>query len=273
MLITSIVNDESKPGFQGEHGLSLLVEMDRHHILFDSGKSDLLIQNLSLLEKDVKNIDYLIVSHSHYDHTGGIKAFLENNDKAKVLMQTTAFKDRYSLTGDGEYRFSGFDRKMIPSERLSKLNHVSKIDSSVLLFSNVSPKFPMPENNKSLFEKIDNRYFLDFFEDEQSAVLYENGKYCLISGCSHLGILNILEKAEELTNHTMDYVFGGFHLYSHSTGKTESKESIQFIANELKKRKTKYYTMHCTGLAPYQEMKAILNDQIDYLYGGEYVKI
>ncbi|MGD9910696.1 MAG: MBL fold metallo-hydrolase [Candidatus Izemoplasmatales bacterium] len=273
MLITSIVNDVSKEGIKAEHGLSLLIEMDRHNILFDSGKSDLVIENLAILNKDVKNIDYLIISHSHYDHTGGVKAFLENNEKAKILMQTTAFKDRYSQTKDGDYRFSGFDRKVLSFERLSKLNHVSKIDSSLLLFSNVSPKYPMPENNKSLFEKIDNRYVLDFFEDEQSAVLYENGKYCLISGCSHLGILNILEKAEELTNHTMDYVFGGFHLYSHSTGKTESIESIRFIASELKKRKTKYYTMHCTGLGPYQELKNVLADQIEYLYGGDNVKI
>ena len=70
-----------------EHGLSIYVETDRHKILFDSGQSNAFIKNAETLGINLEEIDTAVLSHGHYDHSGGWKGFLEVNQKAEIYMQ------------------------------------------------------------------------------------------------------------------------------------------------------------------------------------------
>ena len=76
---------------QAEHGLSLYIETQEHRLLFDTGASDLFIRNACLLHIDLQKVDYLILSHGHNDHTGGLRYFLELNTQATVVCKSEIF--------------------------------------------------------------------------------------------------------------------------------------------------------------------------------------
>ena len=107
MYIRTIVEDtldKNYPFLQNEHGLSLYIRHNNKKILFDSGPSNVLINNSNKLNINLKDIDYLIISHGHFDHGGGIIPFLQINKKAKVYMQRNCFKNYYFEDGkDKEY--------------------------------------------------------------------------------------------------------------------------------------------------------------------------
>lgn len=80
---------------QAEHGLSLYIETSGHRLLFDTGASDLFIRNARLLHIDLQKVDYLILSHGHSDHTGGLRYFLELNTQATVVCKREIFSPKF----------------------------------------------------------------------------------------------------------------------------------------------------------------------------------
>ena len=80
---------------QAEHGLSLYIETQEHRLLFDTGASDLFIRNACLLHIDLQKVDYLILSHGHNDHTGGLRYFLELNTQATVVCKSEIFSHKF----------------------------------------------------------------------------------------------------------------------------------------------------------------------------------
>jgi len=102
-IITLIENHVNSPGLVAEHGLSLYIDTGNKKILFDTGQSGLFIQNAQKLGIDIREIDLLVISHGHYDHTGGLYQFLEVNKKATVYAKKEIFTPKYS----GKTRFIG----------------------------------------------------------------------------------------------------------------------------------------------------------------------
>ena len=84
-----------------EHGLSILLETERHRILLDTGASDVIIRNADLLGIDLSTVDYVFISHGHSDHAGGIQYFLKMNRQAKVIVSPDAMSGNfYSKRGN-----------------------------------------------------------------------------------------------------------------------------------------------------------------------------
>ena len=102
MTIKSVVENTSAVGLPVEHGLSLYIQLENgRNILFDMGQRRLFAENAEQLGLSIADIDTAIVSHGHYDHGGGLRAFLEINDKAKVYIHKDAFQPHYSLKDYG----------------------------------------------------------------------------------------------------------------------------------------------------------------------------
>ena len=89
-ITTLVENVVYGKGLQGEHGLSLLVEVRDRKVLFDTGASDLFIRNARLMGIDLCEVDYLVLSHGHRDHTGGLHLFLRLNERATVVCKREA---------------------------------------------------------------------------------------------------------------------------------------------------------------------------------------
>jgi 7,8-dihydropterin-6-yl-methyl-4-(beta-D-ribofuranosyl)aminobenzene 5'-phosphate synthase len=77
---------------ESQHGLSMHIETKEHHILFDTGQNAKFINNAKILGVDLTKVDICVISHGHYDHGGGLKAFLKLNNHAKVYMHPEAFR-------------------------------------------------------------------------------------------------------------------------------------------------------------------------------------
>ena len=288
MLIKGLVeNTTVNDKLRSEHGLSIYVETKKHKILFDLGASNLFVKNAKELGLDLSEVDTVIISHGHADHGGGLKYFLEVNKKALIYVNRDAFTKHYSMRNDNKHHDISLDanlksavfeenvvdsngESLLGKSRFVFVGDFFKIDDELTVFSGVKGEKYWPKTNANLYG-ADLKP--DQFNDEQNLIITENGKKILFSGCSHNGIINIIEKFEQLEHTHADITIGGFHLSSPGLGITEDERVIKIIAKELDFRGMKYYTCHCTGLEVYKKLKDILGDNLDYLAAGTVIKI
>jgi len=269
LKIKVLMDDESlDERFEKEHGLSLLIEHQLGSVLFDTGKTGAFIDNARLMNADLSKVKHVVLSHGHYDHTGGLKTFLEFNRHAKIYFQINGSKQRFSQKEDGKVSYIGVGEDFPSGSRVTYTDTLFKINESMTLFSGVEGKHFVPSLNKSLFQQTDQGFERDDFSDEQNLIIQENGKIALISGCSHKGILNIIDKAEEILHKPIDVVIGGFHLFNFTRHLMEDEKNIQSIIDYFQNRKTKIYVMHCTGTQPYDILKKALQNRIEYKAAG-----
>lgn len=117
MLKVLSENTVASKEFGCEHGLSLYVETDRLHLLFDTGASGVFAENAEKLGVDLSAVDIAVLSHGHYDHGGGLQTFLKKNERAKVYVQRRAFDPHYADRPDGNKAYIGLDMALLPNER------------------------------------------------------------------------------------------------------------------------------------------------------------
>lgn len=130
LKITTLIenNSDNKGQLLYEHGLSLYIEADGLNILFDTGQSGDFIQNAEKLQKDLTSLNYIIISHGHYDHSGGFARLVDTMERVPKLMVGAEFFDsKYKKTGENKYKYNGnfFDeefilQKQIPIKKLRK---------------------------------------------------------------------------------------------------------------------------------------------------------
>lgn len=273
MLIKTLVeNTALSDHFCSEHGLSLYIESNQHKFLFDAGASGLFLQNAEKLGVKIADVDFLVISHGHYDHGGGLGLFLQENDQAKVYLHQKAFQNYYSLRSKEDPVFIGLDGVLKECGQIVVTSDLYTIDEGISLFSNVSHKHPLPKSNQGLLKEDLGQLVEDDFAHEQNLVVEENGKILLVTGCAHNGIMNILDHFYSLKGRMPDYVIGGFHLASRIFG-NEDPETIDGLAEYLLSTQAKFYTGHCTGLEAYERLKALMGDRIDYLSTGSVITI
>lgn len=294
MKITSIIENTSQRGLPTEHGLSLFIEKDDgQKILFDMGQSSLFARNAETIGVSIADVDIAVISHGHYDHGGGLKTFLAENEKAKVLLHRDAFESHYSLRETG-LRYIGLDKSLKDNLRLVFCDDETRVGEGMTLFADVHGNCCNPTGNRLLFGPIET--INDSFSHEQNLVIEEADKVVLFAGCAHCGIVNILRKAEALIGKTPTHVFSGMHLVNRRTKQEqnsanygyalqEGRKDTKWIKSELNKETdnifisrlatelqkydgTMFYTMHCTGEEQFAKLKLLMGKQIEYLSCG-----
>ncbi len=249
------LNDE----FLYEHGLSLYIETKNHKILFDMGQSDAFVKNAEKLKLDLKEVDIAVLSHGHYDHGGGMEAFLNINSKAKVYVNKNAFKDYYADDG----RYLGLNKLLLQNERIILTEDVCRIDDELSLFTGNDLERNHKMGTFGLCLKTDDILEPDKFFHEQYLLISENQKNVLISGCSHKGILNILDWVKDKN---IQAVVGGFHYMKLDVQK--DSDYLISAAQKLSQKKIKYYTCHCTGEKQYDFLKKLMGEKVEYICSG-----
>ena len=267
MKVTSIIENTSRKGLPVEHGLSLYIEMESGvRVLFDMGQTSLFASNAKVLSLDIAAVDVAVVSHGHYDHGGGLRTFLEENNKAPVFVHQDAFLPHYSLRETG-LRYIGLDVTLRDNKRLVLCGNETRISNRMMLFADVHGKCCNPIGNRWLYGPEEDQN--DAFCHEQSLIIEEADKVVLFAGCAHCGIVNILHKAEEVTGKTPTHVFAGMHLVKSGLKEADENAFISTLAHELQQyENTMFYTMHCTGEEQYQKLKTLMGRQIEYLSCG-----
>lgn len=256
-IIALTENTTENENFSCEHGLSLYIENNKHKVLFDTGQSELFALNAEKLGVNLKDVDVAVISHGHYDHGGGLRKFLEINHKAPVYISNYAFGDYYN----GTDKYIGLDKGLKCSERLIFTEGFTEIDEELSLYSCNNAKKLFDLGSFGLNKFLDGEYLSDDFLHEQYLLINENDKKILISGCSHKGILNIVNWFDA------DVIIGGFHF-----SKLPLDDKLKEHALYLNKFKTEFYTCHCTGVEQFEFMKKYM-EKLQYLSTGKSIII
>ncbi len=251
---TLLENTACREDLAAEHGLSLYIETSSHKILFDAGQTDTFYTNSEKMGVDLKAVDFAVLSHGHYDHSGGLCCFLEQNDFAPVYISPRAFGDFYNSKG----KYIGVSPALAQNSRLHPVENMLTIDHGITLYpwGDAVPVYPVDSAGLTILEN--GVHQPDKFLHEQYLLIEEEGQRILISGCSHRGILNIVDRFRP------DVLVGGFHFMKMDP----DGEAIATAAEQLLSYPTTYITGHCTGSGQFERMKAIMGDRLFALSGG-----
>jgi 7,8-dihydropterin-6-yl-methyl-4-(beta-D-ribofuranosyl)aminobenzene 5'-phosphate synthase len=205
------------------------------------GKSRLFLENAGKMGVDLTKVDTGILSHGHYDHGGGLAAFLAANEAADVYASERAFEPHFARRADGRVEFIGVDPEPTANPRLKKVGRALELDEKLTLFSGVDAVQNRPPANRTLLMRVAGSYVPDDFAHEQHLIVRENGEDVLFTGCAHGGILNILEAAVQLRGRAPRAVVGGFHLFLKPGEGGDNLDFALRTAEALKRYGAVYY--------------------------------
>ncbi len=250
MKITTLIENKLKEGedLKIEHGLSLYIEADNKKMLFDTGQSGDFIQNAEDLNIDLKDLDYVFISHGHFDHSGGLERLIkEINPDFELYVGDGFFNNKYSLREDGDYKFTGnpFDASFLRDNKISTTyvnKDITYLTENIMIFTNFKREEEFENTNQTMYLKQDGEYIKDPFLDEISLGIKTDKGLVLIVGCSHVGIVNIIDTITERTGMPIYALLGGTHLVK------EDDEKINTIIDYLREKDMNLIgACHCTG--------------------------
>jgi 7,8-dihydropterin-6-yl-methyl-4-(beta-D-ribofuranosyl)aminobenzene 5'-phosphate synthase len=235
----------------GEHGFSAFIETDQGNYLFDTGGGRSIVANSLTLNKDLKSIRKIFLSHGHYDHTGGLSEVLKLKGKVDVHAHPHVFLDRIAVIKEEDReieRFIGIRYKKRYLESLGA-NFVFntdflEVEKGLCLTGEVPRQTTFEKPDPRLFSETDGKTTHDLFLDDQSLILDTDKGMVLILGCAHSGMINIINHVIHKTGkEAFHAILGGTHLDFLTPEQLE--ESIKSL-KELKIEKIG--VSHCTGM-------------------------
>ena len=219
--------------FQVGWGLSFLID---RKILFDTGENfEYLKHNAELLGIDLKKIEKVFISHEHWDHTGGLDRLLEINNQVDVYICKSSSQD--------------FKESIKKKANLVEVRDILKIDEGIYSSGELAAIY----KEEPLYE--------------QFLIIEKNNFLIVLCGCSHPGILNIVEKISFDFKKEIIAVMGGFHLLD------KEERFIRFIAEELKRKVKKVGPSHCTGYSAISYFKKIFEGNFIEIKVGKCIDI
>ncbi len=241
--------------FWAQHGISFFLELHRGNredfILFDTGTHYIpVLNNAHLLRLDLSKVQNVVLSHSHYDHTGGIIGVMKEIKDAKIYAHPDIFKESFAI--DEEPRYIGPPENM--REEVEKYGGKWVLSREpVEIFPGVWTLGELRQEDREEFERMkDTKVFMkkngklvpDYMEDEIGLLVNLKEGVVVIGGCSHPGIIGMTKRAIKISGEDKVLsVIGGFHLVNASDERIE-KTAESFLELGVKD----IYTGHCTGL-------------------------
>ena len=259
-IITLIENKEGICGLQNEFGLSFLIKDENKTFIFDTGKTGEFIKNADKLNINLKDVKDMVLSHSHFDHTGGVKTFTEKcNSDYTLHVNKTFFEEKHRITEViHEFLGNNFDEKYLLNHRV-KIHYLEndeyKISKNITLHTNFKSINNFETPTRYYFRKIYDNYILDNMEDEIAAVMETKKGLLIICGCSHIGIANIVENIRLRTGKKIYGIVGGLHLTK------ASDERMDAVLNYFKETGIEFFAVsHCTGDKFIEKLKTITDN-------------
>lgn len=279
MRITVLIENTAVENLAAEHGLSLFIQFRNKNYLLDAGQSSAFLDNAAKLSVPIEKTDYCILSHGHYDHSGGFAAFLKQYDTPEVYAMKQAKDDYYSGSG-GTLHPIGLPASVYPEfcSRFHFINKLTQLDEHVYLLPHNTPGLDSIGKRANLYKKVDEQLLPDDFAHELSLVFDTSQGLVIFNSCSHGGIHTILNEAKTAFPSKEIYAFfGGLHM----KGTQNGKEICTFSECEVKKMAdclltwniSRIYTGHCTGTSGFQMLKQHLGDRLEHLTTGKTIEI
>lgn len=255
--ITTLIENKKGEhlGLFNEHGISFYIKKDNEAILFDTGQSDKFLKNAEQLGVDLSNIKQIILSHGHYDHTGGFIHLVEKLGNSFSLNISKCFFDKkYGFNGLAyEYLGNNFDETYLKKKEIS-VNYIEKdmveITNDIYLFSNFEQICDYEEINSRFRKLVNNEFVVDKFQDEVVVGVKTEKGLLVILGCCHSGVVNILETITKRSGESIYGIIGGTHLVE-----ANNKRIVHTLEYFEEKDIKILGISHCTGEKAIKELK------------------
>ena len=249
-------------GVIGEHGFACYVETEQGNYLFDTGQGFAIVQNAIALKKDLDAIEAIMISHGHYDHTGGLPAVLRIKGRVGVYGHPDIFVERI-WSFEGKTRFIGIQHTRSYLESLGadfRLgSEMIEIGPGVFLTGEIPRKSEFEKGDANMIACLANGEKIqpDPLKDDLSLVIDSDKGLILVLGCAHAGMINIIEYAmEKMNRDKIHAIIGGTHLGF------SSEEQFDETLKVIDKYKIDLLGVsHCTGLPKASMLHAKLKER------------
>lgn len=248
-VTTLAENTATRVGTLAEHGLSMLLEVDDLRVLLDTGQTSTAVHNARVLGVDLSQVGYLVLSHGHQDHTGGLREVLAATGEVQVYAHPEVWRSRYAVRKGEKPRYSGLPFVKQQLEAMGATFHLS--DGPATIAPGVMTTGCIPR--RSSFEELDSELKVrtpqgweqDDVPDDQALLVQTPKGLVVLLGCAHSGIVNTLHRAREVAQEERIFaVLGGTHL-GFATPVQVDKTIAALKAFGI----ARLGVSHCTGLA------------------------
>jgi 7,8-dihydropterin-6-yl-methyl-4-(beta-D-ribofuranosyl)aminobenzene 5'-phosphate synthase len=245
-----------------EHGLSLWVECGSHHVLLDTGQGRSLEVNAPALGVDLADTDAVVLSHGHYDHSGGLSYAVEHAPRATVYCHPAVFQTRYAVQG-GKSRSIGMPRRTRRTLKSLGMNRVRWVLGPTRITEGIGLTGPIPRLTD--YEDTGGPFYLDTagwrpdpLEDDLALWMRTDKGLVVCLGCAHSGVVNTIEYIQKLDpGQKIRAVIGGFHLVNADPARLEKTAEALRAADVLL-----VVPCHCTGAASVQALAAAFGEKL-----------
>jgi 7,8-dihydropterin-6-yl-methyl-4-(beta-D-ribofuranosyl)aminobenzene 5'-phosphate synthase len=277
--ISVLVEDSkspNKPQLRNKHGLSFFIQAkigdDKVTVLMDTGPApEALLYNADKMDINLGDVNVIVLSHGHYDHTGGLhEALKQMKKRVPVVGHPTVFEPKLSMMP--HLRLIGApvtssDIEAVGGVPVFASDHV-KIADGITTTGEV-PRMSAFETVRGFWTVHNQRLIEDKMIDDQALIIDVEGKgLVVVAGCAHAGIINTIKHGQKITgNSRVHAVLGGFHLISADANR------IQATVDELKKLDPEFLgPCHCTGKKAVKVIAEAFGDRYHPLHSGDIIE-
>lgn len=277
MRVTVLMENTAPHGLRCEHGLALLIFYRGKRYLLDAGATDALMENAATLGVDLSTVDAAVLSHGHFDHSGGFPAFFRYNSAAPLYLRPQAAEPSYQITGE-ERAYLGVPAAMLAqSDRLRFVTGRTELDPGVWLLPHTTPGLAMRGEKVHMYRQTAEGLAPDDFSHEQTLMFETDNGLVLFSSCSHAGADHVVEEAlSAFPNGHIRAFFGGFHLMGAGGAATLGvrPERVEALGRRLLELGVEeLWTGHCTGTPAFELLKPVLGERLHALSAGTVVEL
>lgn len=261
-LTILVENTTPAPNLVGEYGFACLVDIDGRKLLFDTGSDRALFANSQALGIKLEEIEEVVISHGHFDHTGALLPLLEEYGPKKIYAHPGFLVPRLYPLHNGKFKQIGspFSREQLDraGAKFVFINNFSEIWPGVYISGEIPRRHDFEDVGGDFQLRIGEQVLPDQLTDDMALIIDHPDGLIIISGCAHAGILNIIAHAIRMTgkNRIMAYI-GGTHLMTASPSRVDKTIAVlkTYGLGQL-------IVAHCTGFRAAARLYSELGDMV-----------